>query len=186
MSNDDPSLLTTFLGPFGISSGPEEYQRRQHEFLDGLQDISNIARLPSWGTNSLKTEGVEPDQPKGETIREMPIPPDKAAAQRFLSMCQYLSKCCSNLLETVPPLRDLTKQDAVFYGMTRMETLSIKQRNSFHQLLPCDTTDGSSSPVTLQVEAFLQDNQPVRKVLRRIFLTPRKETMLKSKRNASQ
>jgi len=51
--DDDSSLLTTFLGPngrycytrmpFGISSGPEEYQRRQHEFLDGLQGIINIA-----------------------------------------------------------------------------------------------------------------------------------------------
>ena len=29
--------------PFGISSGTEEYQRRQHEFLDGLQGIINIA-----------------------------------------------------------------------------------------------------------------------------------------------
>ena len=51
--DDDSSLLTTFLRPnrryrytrmpFGISSGPEEYQRRQHEFLDGLQGIINIA-----------------------------------------------------------------------------------------------------------------------------------------------
>ena len=29
--------------PFGIASGPEEYQRRQHEFLDGLQGVINIA-----------------------------------------------------------------------------------------------------------------------------------------------
>ena len=44
---DELSLLTTFQGPngrycynrmpFGIASGPEEYQRRQHEFLDGLR-----------------------------------------------------------------------------------------------------------------------------------------------------
>lgn len=47
------SLLTTFQGPngryrytrmpFGISSGPEEYQRRQHEFLEGLKGVINIA-----------------------------------------------------------------------------------------------------------------------------------------------
>ena len=51
--DDESSLLTTFLGPngsycytrmpFGISSGPEEYQRRPHEFLDGLQGVINIA-----------------------------------------------------------------------------------------------------------------------------------------------
>ena len=51
--DEESSLLTTFQGPsgrycftrmpFGIASGPEEYQRRQHEFLDGLQGIINIA-----------------------------------------------------------------------------------------------------------------------------------------------
>ena len=51
---DEPSsLLTTFQGPngryrylrmpFGISSGPEEYQRRQQEFLEGLEGVINIA-----------------------------------------------------------------------------------------------------------------------------------------------
>ena len=49
----ESSLLTTFQGPsgrycytrmpFGIASGPEEYQRWQHEFLDGLQGVINIA-----------------------------------------------------------------------------------------------------------------------------------------------
>ena len=29
--------------PFGIASGPEEYQRRQYEFLDGLRGVINIA-----------------------------------------------------------------------------------------------------------------------------------------------
>ena len=51
---DEPSsLLTTFQGPngcyrylrmpFGISSGPEEYQRRQQQFLEGLEGVINIA-----------------------------------------------------------------------------------------------------------------------------------------------
>ena len=51
---DEPSSLqTTFQGPngryrylrmpFGISSGPEEYQRRQQEFLEGLNGVINIA-----------------------------------------------------------------------------------------------------------------------------------------------
>ena len=51
--DEESSLLTTFQGPsgrycytrmpFGIASGPEEYQRQQHEFLDGLQGVINIA-----------------------------------------------------------------------------------------------------------------------------------------------
>ena len=51
---DEPSsLLTTFQGsngryrylrmPYGILSGPEEYQRRQQEFLEGLEGVINIA-----------------------------------------------------------------------------------------------------------------------------------------------
>ena len=51
--DEDSFLLTTFWAPdgcychnqmpFGIASGPEEYQRRQHEFLDGLNGVINIA-----------------------------------------------------------------------------------------------------------------------------------------------
>ena len=29
--------------PFGIASGPEEYQRRHREFLNGLRGVINIA-----------------------------------------------------------------------------------------------------------------------------------------------
>ena len=51
--DEESSLLTTFQGPngcycytrmpFWIASGPKEYQRWQHEFLDGLQGVINIA-----------------------------------------------------------------------------------------------------------------------------------------------
>ena len=51
--DDKSALLTTFMGPdgrycftripFGISSEPEKYQRRQHEFLHGLPGVINIA-----------------------------------------------------------------------------------------------------------------------------------------------
>ena len=51
--DEESSLLTTFQGPnglycytrmpFGIASRLEEYQRRQHECLDGLHGVINIA-----------------------------------------------------------------------------------------------------------------------------------------------
>ena len=51
--DEKSSILATFQGPngrycynrmpFGIASGPEKYQRRQHEFLDGLRGVINIA-----------------------------------------------------------------------------------------------------------------------------------------------
>ena len=43
--------------PFGIASGPEEYQRRQHEFLDGLQGVINIANdICVFGCGNSKEE----------------------------------------------------------------------------------------------------------------------------------
>ena len=51
--DEESSLLTTFQGPsgrycytrvpLGLASGIEEYQRRPHEFLVGLQGVINIA-----------------------------------------------------------------------------------------------------------------------------------------------
>ena len=51
--DENSSLLATFQGPngrccynrmpFGIASGPEKYKRWQHEFLDGLRGVINIA-----------------------------------------------------------------------------------------------------------------------------------------------
>ena len=64
--------------------------------------------------HKLTDNGVEPDPDKVAAITGMPKPTDKAGVQRFLGMCQYLSKFCHNLSETVLPLRDLTKEDSVF------------------------------------------------------------------------
>ena len=39
-----PLYLQRFRGQtVAIASGPEKYQRRQHEFLDGLRGVINIA-----------------------------------------------------------------------------------------------------------------------------------------------
>ena len=65
--DEESSLLTTFQGPngrycytrmpFGIASGPEEYQRLQHEFLNGLQGVINIADdICVFGCGDLREE----------------------------------------------------------------------------------------------------------------------------------
>ena len=65
--DEESSLLTTLSGPdgrycynrmpFGIASGPEEYQRRQHEFLDGLNGVINIADdICVYGCGATKEE----------------------------------------------------------------------------------------------------------------------------------
>ena len=50
--------------PFGIASGPEEYQRRQHEFLVGLRGVINIADdiwLYGWG-DTKKDADIDHDR----------------------------------------------------------------------------------------------------------------------------
>ena len=142
--DEKSSLPTTFQGPngrycynrmpFGIASGLEEYQRRQHEFLDGLRSVINIADdICVYGCGDSKEDadidhdrnlvqllekcaehdlrysakklqfkslsvtfmghklthkGVEPNPAKVAAIREMPVPTDQVAVQRFLRMCQ--------------------------------------------------------------------------------------------------
>ena len=123
-------------------------------------------RLPSWGTNLLKRVW--------SLIRQRWRPLKRcqdeqtAAVKRFLGMCQYLSKLCRNLSETVLPLRDLTKQDAKFVWSNTHEN----SFNSAKELIASATVlryYDPSSPVTLQVDAsenaiggvLLQDNRPV-------------------------
>ena len=158
--DDESALLTTFMGPdgrycftrmpFGISSGPEEYQRQQHEFLHGLPGVINIeddicifgcgdtiedasvdhdrnlvrlldkcsdhdlhlsakklqfkATSVTFMGHRLTDKGLEPDPAKISAITEMPRPEDKAGVQRFIGMCQYLSKFCPNLSTSILPL----------------------------------------------------------------------------------
>ena len=71
-------------------------------------------KSPSFLGHKLTDNGVEPNPAKVAATTEMPKPTDKAGLQRFLGMCQYLSKFCHNLSETVLPLRDLMKEDSVF------------------------------------------------------------------------
>jgi transposase InsO family protein len=46
--------------PFGVSSGPEEYQKRQHEILEGLPNIANIADdILVYGCGTTYEEAVQ-------------------------------------------------------------------------------------------------------------------------------
>ena len=100
MSDDKPLLL---VGP-ELSTNVASTS----SWMGFKIQVGNIARLPSWGTNRPE-KCVESDQSKVEAIKELPRLADKAAVQRFLGMCHDLRKFCSNLLETVLPIRNLTK-----------------------------------------------------------------------------
>ena len=239
--DEESSLLTTFQGPsgrycfarmpFGIASGPEEYQRRQHEFLDGLQGVINIAddicvfgcgdskeeadldhdknltsllekcskqdlrlsakklqfKSPSvtFMGHKLTDKGVEPDPAKVDAITKMPTPTDKSGVQRFLGMCQYLSKFCHNLSETVLPLRDLTKENSTFLWSNNHENAFNSAKNLIASATALRYYD-PALPVTLQVDAsgdaiggvLLQDDQLVCFTLHRLNNTEKNYTQI--------
>ena len=98
----------------------------------------------------------------------MPTPTDKAGVQRFLGMCQYLSKFCHNLPETVLRLRDLTKENSTFLWSNNHENAFNTAKNLIASATALRYYD-PTLPVTLQVDGsedaigdvLLQNDQPV-------------------------
>ena len=82
----------------------------------------------------------------------MPTPADKAALRRSLGMCQYLSKFCQNLSQTVLPLRDLTRDDTEFLWSEVHEAAFNSAKTVIASTTALRYYD-VSLPVTLQVDA---------------------------------
>lgn len=60
-------------------------------------------------------EGIKIDEEKIEAIRDMPSPKNKLDIQRFLGMVTYVSRFIKNLSEKTQPLRDLIKNNNMFF-----------------------------------------------------------------------
>ena len=111
---------------------------------------------------------VQPDPSKVAAITGMPTPADKAAVQHFLGICQYLSKFCQNLSQTVLPSRDLTRNDTEFIWCDVHEVAFNSAKTLIASTTALHCYDGSL-PVTLQVDAsgsaiggvLLQEGHPV-------------------------
>ena len=139
--------------PFGISLGPEEYQRGQHEALEGLTDVVNKADdilvfgsgdsieeaekdhdINLWNLmlrcrevnlklnpkklqfkvkqvtlmgHLISSNGITPHPDRVQAIKDMTPPQDVKGVQRFLGICNYLSRFTPNLAEVVKPLTEL-------------------------------------------------------------------------------
>ena len=102
--------------------------------------------------HKLTDKGVEPDPAKVDAITKMPTLTDKVGVQRFLAMCQYLSKFCHNLSETVLPLRDLTKENSTFLWSNNHENAFNTAKNLIASATALRCYD-PTLPVTLQVDA---------------------------------
>ena len=116
---DDPSsYLTCFWTPFGryrwlrmpfgISSAPKEYQRRQHEVIEGLNGVECIADdLLVYGSGDNYEEAVKDH----DENKNMPIPTDVPSVQRFVGFVNYLARFLPKLSELCESLRRLTDKN---------------------------------------------------------------------------
>ena len=113
-------------------------------------------------------KGMATDPAKVTAITEMARPTSKTGVQRFLGMCQYLSKFTPNLSERVLPLRKLTKQDAKFIWANTHKSAFQTAKELIATTTVLRYYD-VTKPVTLQVNAseeaigvaLLQEGQPV-------------------------
>ena len=112
----------------------------------------------------LTDKRLEPDPSKASAITNMPRRGDKTGVQRFLGMCQYLSKFFRNLSTSVLSLRELTKQDAAFIWSNTHESAFHVAKELMSKAAALRYYD-PSLPVILQVDAIggvlPQQNQPV-------------------------
>ena len=118
--------------------------------------------------HKLTHKGVEPDPAKVAAIREVQVPTEKAALQRFPVNVPIPVQILSQPVRTVLPLRSLTKDDSVFLWSESHETAF----NSAKRLIASTTAlryYDPHFPVTLQVDSsnyaigrvLLQEGHPV-------------------------
>ena len=200
--------------PFGVSLGPEEYQRRQHEVLEGLTGVVNKAddilvfgrgdsieeaekdhdinlwnlmlrcrevnlklnpkkfqfkvKQITWMGHLLSSGGITPHPDRVRAIVDMTPPQDVKGVQRFLGMCNYLSRFAPNLAEIVKPLTGLTHVDAVWSWSSQHDKAFKTAKSLIANATTLKFFD-VKKPCVLQVDAsdtglggaLLQDGQPV-------------------------
>ena len=222
--DDSSSFLTTMHTPisryrwlrmpFGVSLGPEEYQRRQHEALEGLTGVVNKAddilvfgsgdsmeeaekdhdinlwnlmlrcrevnlklnprkfqfkvKQVTWMGHLLSSNGITPHPDRVQAIKDMTPPQDVKGVQRFLGMCNYLSRFTPNLAEIVKPLTELTHVNAVWSWSSQHDKAFKTAKSLIANATTLKFFD-VNKPCVLQVDAsdtglggaLLQDGQPV-------------------------
>ena len=222
--DDSSSFLTTMhtpIGryrwlrmPFGVSVGPEEYQRRQHEALEGLAGVVNKendilvfgsgdsieeaekdhdinlwnfmlrcrevnlklnpkkfqfkVKQVTWMGHLLSSTGITPHPDRVQAIKDMTPRQDVKGVQRFLGMCNYLSRFTPNLAEIVKPLTELTHGNAVWSWSSQHDKAFKTAKSLIANATTLKFFD-VGKPCVLQVDAsdtglegaLLQDGQPV-------------------------
>ena len=68
----------------------------------------------TWMGHLLSSNGITPHPDRVQAIKDMTPLQDAKGVQRFLGMCNYLSRFTPNLAEIVKPLTELTHGNAVW------------------------------------------------------------------------
>ena len=198
-----------------VSLGPEEYQRRQHDALEGLTGVVNKAddilvfgsgdsmeeaekdhdyinlwnlmlwcrevnlklntrkfqfkvKQVTWMGHLLSSNGITPHPDRVQAIKDMTPPQDVKPVQRFLGMCNYLSRFTPNLAEIVKLLTELTHVNVV-WSWSSQHNKTFKTAKSLIVNATTLKFFDVNKPSVLQVDAsdtglggaLLQDGQPV-------------------------
>ena len=198
----------------GVSLGPEEYQRRQHEALEGLVGVVNKAddilvfgsggsieeaekdhdinlwnlmlrcrdvnlklnakkfqfkvKQVMWMGHLLSSTGVTSHPYRVQDIKDMTPPHDMIGVQRFLGMCNYLSRFTPNLEQVVKPLTELTHGNAVWSWSSQHDKAFETAKSLIANAATLKFFD-VNKPCVLQVDALdtglggalLQNDKPV-------------------------
>jgi len=95
---------------------------------------------------------ITPHLDRVQAIKEMTSPQDVKGVQRFLGMCNYLSRFTPNLAEIVKPLTELTYGDAV-WSRSSQHDKAFKTAKSLIANATTSKFFDVNKPCELQVDA---------------------------------
>ena len=122
----------------------------------------------TWMGRLLSSNGITPHPDRVQAIKDMTPPQDVQGVQRFLGMCNYLSRFTPNLAEIVKPLTELTHVNAVWSWSSQHDKAFKTAKSLIANATTLKFFD-VNKPCVLQVDAsdtglggaLLQDGQPV-------------------------
>ena len=116
----------------------EEYEARQKAMLQRSREKGiklnkekckfGLTEVKFFG-HILSKDGLKADPSKLEAIKKMPKPSNKAELESVLGMLNYLSRYAPKLSELTAPLRELTKQNAIFKWDESMDCVFDKVKD---------------------------------------------------------
>ena len=121
-----------------------------------------------WSRHGVRS-GITPQPDWVRAIVDINPPQDARVIQRFLGICNYLSRLTPNLSEIVKPLTELTHVDAVWSWSSQHDKAFSSAKSAITNATTLKFFDIINKPCLLQVDAsdtcfggvLLQDGQPV-------------------------